>query len=105
MPLFTFPRDSLLLFRARFERRGGSSGGAEAKAEEMDGVAFGAALFANHAVRYIERSAVDVPWGPLADHMDSLVDFETARWRWAVVLQMYWFLEKAFVRVPGEVSP
>ncbi|KAJ8132709.1 hypothetical protein O1611_g915 [Lasiodiplodia mahajangana] len=91
VPLFTYSRETLLCWRSRFR-------------DEIGGnIDFSAALFANQVVRYLERSVDFVAWSPLTGHESSIEAFEIARWRFAVALQMLWFLEKAFVR-PGELS-
>ncbi|KAI0539391.1 hypothetical protein GGR58DRAFT_524674 [Xylaria digitata] len=61
---------------------------------------FGAALFANKVVRFLEGSCSTVDWVPVSSHADgrilSLENYETARHRWGIALQIFWFLEKSF---------
>ncbi|GAP83686.2 hypothetical protein SAMD00023353_0500780 [Rosellinia necatrix] len=89
LPLFTYERESLLRWHGHLARQPRRGGGGD----------MSAALFANRVVRYLERSCDVVPWEPVAGDLGSLAAYETARRRWAVVLQVYWFMEKAFSKV------
>ncbi|KAI1311702.1 hypothetical protein F5Y03DRAFT_342044 [Xylaria venustula] len=87
MPLFTYSRETLLSWR---------SSGKNRSEQYEDGVDFSAALFANQVVRYLERSCEEVDWKPVLNN-DSLDDYQLSKRRWAIALQIYWFLEKSFV--------
>ncbi|KAI1115488.1 hypothetical protein F5Y14DRAFT_130647 [Nemania sp. NC0429] len=114
MPLGLFSRDTILAWRegvgsgfgssssGRSRRgRGGDKRALDAKVEKWRGVDFDAALFANRVVRFLENSVDEVEWTPLAGRVASPGDYEVARQRWAVVLQILWFLEKAFAPAPA----
>ncbi|KAI0438696.1 hypothetical protein F4803DRAFT_554755 [Xylaria telfairii] len=88
LPLFTYPRDTLRTWQAHI---------AQEKYKRPDSrLDIHAALFANHVVRYLERSSDVVAWEPVSGNIANLGDYELSRCRWAVVLQMFWFMEKAF---------
>ncbi|KAI0485748.1 hypothetical protein F4859DRAFT_394197 [Xylaria cf. heliscus] len=91
LPLFTYPRETLLLWRSH------ENGKADKQKDSRLDIP--AALFANHVVRFLERSSEVVAWERVSGDVASLGDYELARCRWAVVLQMFWFMEKAFVKV------
>ncbi|KAI1163129.1 hypothetical protein F5B18DRAFT_351890 [Nemania serpens] len=96
MLLDTFSRETLLTWRE------GVGSGREERSEKTDkwaGLDFDAALFAHLVVRFLENSCEEVEWKPVAGRVASLGDYDVAKWRWAVVLQMLWFLEKAFAPV------
>ncbi|KAI1195279.1 hypothetical protein F5X97DRAFT_345805 [Nemania serpens] len=97
LALDVFSRDTLLAWRA-----GAGSGREERdrKTEKWSGVDFDAALFANVVVRFLENGCDEVEWEPLAGQVARVGDYDVAKRRWAIVLQMLWFLEKAFA--PGE---
>ncbi|KAH8158890.1 hypothetical protein CIB48_g9355 [Xylaria polymorpha] len=91
LPLFTYPRDTLRNWEAHM---------AQEKYQKKDSrLDMSAALFANHVVRFLERSSEVVAWEPVAGNIANLEDYELSRCRWAVVLQMFWFMEKAFGKV------
>ncbi|KAI1175146.1 hypothetical protein F4777DRAFT_551498 [Nemania sp. FL0916] len=59
-----------------------------------------AALFAHKVVRFLESdNCEDVKWEPIAGQTDSFEKYEIFKRRWALVLQMFWFLEKTFVGI------
>ncbi|KAI1745635.1 hypothetical protein F4680DRAFT_465537 [Xylaria scruposa] len=89
LPLFYYSRETLQLWQTHQER----------EQREEDRLDISAALFANHVVRFLERSSELVAWERVTGDMTSLEDYEAARYRWAVVLQMYWFMQKAFGHV------
>ncbi|KAI1185871.1 hypothetical protein F5B17DRAFT_445357 [Nemania serpens] len=83
----------------------GAGSGREKRNETTEtwrGVDFDAALFANLVVRYLENGCDEVEWEPLAERVAGFKDYDDAKRRWAVVLQMLWFLEKAFAPVERE---
>ncbi|KAI0414037.1 hypothetical protein F5X98DRAFT_390261 [Xylaria grammica] len=89
VPLFTFSRDTLVKWEGHMGRT-----------PTPDSADFGAALFANHVVRFLEGPGCPlVDWAPVRSnsdgHIHSLRDYEVARRRWAVALQIFWFLEVA----------
>ncbi|KAI1132640.1 hypothetical protein F5Y10DRAFT_292997 [Nemania abortiva] len=90
VPLFTFSRETLLVWRSSFK-------------EGKDGIDFLAALFANQVVRFLERYPAFATWRPISE-IRTLEAFEAGKFRFAVALQILWFMEKAFVQVPDEVS-
>ncbi|KAI0547394.1 hypothetical protein F4679DRAFT_597627 [Xylaria curta] len=89
LPLFTFSRETLQLWQSHQKRE-------EREESRLD---IPAALFANHVVRFLERSSELVAWERVTGNITNLEDYETARYRWAVVLQIYWFMQKAFGHV------
>ncbi|KAI8955822.1 hypothetical protein F4801DRAFT_574022 [Xylaria longipes] len=91
LALFTYPRETLKLWQAHVDQKG-----EEQKESRLD---IPAALFANHVVRFLERSSDVVPWNRVSGDIANLGDFEVARCRWAVVLQMFWFMQRAFGNV------
>ncbi|TRX89374.1 hypothetical protein FHL15_009672 [Xylaria flabelliformis] len=85
LPLFTYSRETLQLWQAHANEQ-----------REENCLDISAALFANHVVRFLERSSEVVAWERVTGDITSLEDYETARYRWAVVLQIFWFMQKAF---------
>ncbi|KAJ2986336.1 hypothetical protein NUW58_g5080 [Xylaria curta] len=85
MPLFTFSNETLQKWRAHLGEK-----------KDKDNVDVAAALFAYHVVRFLERSCEEVAWEPVISNMATFHDYDLARRHWAIVLQMYWFMEKAF---------
>ncbi|TGJ84226.1 hypothetical protein E0Z10_g4525 [Xylaria hypoxylon] len=87
LPLFTFSRETLLKWEAHMDGR-------------ENGADFSVALFANYVVRFLEGSCDTVDWKPVSSNKDgnieSIEDYEVARRRWAIALQIFRFLEKAF---------
>ncbi|KAI0974838.1 hypothetical protein F4678DRAFT_485842 [Xylaria arbuscula] len=86
LPLFTYSRETLLNWR---------SSGMNHSEQYKDGVDFSAALFSNQVVRYLEGSCQEVDWKPVSS-TDSLGDYQLSKRRWAIALQIYWLMEKAF---------
>ncbi|KAF2965218.1 hypothetical protein GQX73_g8348 [Xylaria multiplex] len=87
LPLFTFSRETLCKWQSHMD--------------QSDNCAdCGVALFANQVVHFLEGSCDFVDWVPVSSNMDGLIlsmeDYEIARYRWATVLQIFWFLEKSF---------
>jgi len=63
---------------------------------DEEGLDYDAAIFARRAVMYLEGSACyDVSWKKPSE--TTLGSYEVARYRFAVALQMLWFLENAFL--------
>ncbi|KAI0407988.1 hypothetical protein F4802DRAFT_496578 [Xylaria palmicola] len=89
LPLFTFSRETLQQWQ--------TVGDGAKPAARLDTAA---ALFANQVVRFLERSCTEVPWERTSDGVLSLENYEVARRRWAVVLQIFWFMQKAFCNSP-----
>ncbi|KAI0194870.1 hypothetical protein EV127DRAFT_509130 [Xylaria flabelliformis] len=85
LPLFTFSRETLQLWQAHVNEQ-----------PEENRLDVSAALFANHVVRFLERSSEVAAWERVTGNITSLEDYETARYRWAVALQIFWFMQKAF---------
>ncbi|KAI1368889.1 hypothetical protein F5Y08DRAFT_353465 [Xylaria arbuscula] len=83
MAFFIFPRERLLNWQ-------GSSVG-----RRFDGINFSAALFAYHVVRYLAGSCEEVDWKSV-NHEDGIEAYEIAKRRFAIALQIFWFLEKTF---------
>ncbi|KAI0449161.1 hypothetical protein F5B21DRAFT_63064 [Xylaria acuta] len=90
LPLFTYPRETLRLWQAHVNGKG------EREENRPD---ISAALFANRVVRFLERSSEVVAWERVSGDIANLGDYELARRRWAVVLQILWFMDKAFGNV------
>ncbi|KAI1426314.1 hypothetical protein F5Y12DRAFT_291647 [Xylaria sp. FL1777] len=86
LPLFTYSRETLLNWRRS---------GLDQTEQKQDGIDFSAAVFASHVVCYLEGSCDVVDWRPVASGA-GLDEFDVARRRWAIALQILWFLEKAF---------
>ncbi|KAI8634344.1 hypothetical protein F5Y19DRAFT_413153 [Xylariaceae sp. FL1651] len=81
LPLFTYSREVLLRWQ-----------GVQSPTLS-DPVDFGAALFANKVLRFCQGpSCAYLDWKPLSDL--GLENFEIARRRWAIMLQILVFLEK-----------
>ncbi|KAI1753188.1 hypothetical protein F4782DRAFT_546106 [Xylaria castorea] len=93
LPLFTFPRETLQLWQVHVSQK------VEKREEEEDRLDVSAALFANQVVRFLERSCEEVVWERVSGDMANFGDYELTRSRWAIVLQMFWFMEKAFANV------
>ncbi|KAI1819231.1 hypothetical protein F4861DRAFT_547069 [Xylaria intraflava] len=84
MPLFTYSKETLCEWRDKLGHK------------QHDGLDFSAALFARQVVWFLENVCDEVNWEPVSSRIRGLDDFETARSRWAIALQILWFLEKAF---------
>ncbi len=85
LPLFTYSLETLLTWRR--------SKLSLTESPET-GLDFPAAVFASRVVRYLEGSCDMVEWQPIAG-TNNLEAFGEARRRWAIALQIFWFLEKA----------
>lgn len=86
LTFFTFSRQSL----ANWHRSK-----LDASKRPSNGINFAAALFAHHVVRYLEGSCEEVQWKPV-NHETSFEAYDVAKRRFAVALQIFWFLEKTF---------
>ncbi|KAI1434931.1 hypothetical protein GGR50DRAFT_355311 [Xylaria sp. CBS 124048] len=85
MPLMTYSSDTLRAWREQLGNK------------REDGLNFAAAQFAHRVVRYLEgESCDDVDWEPVSLRMHGLDDYKIAYSHWAVALQIFWFMEKAF---------
>ncbi|KAI3323692.1 hypothetical protein HD806DRAFT_71362 [Xylariaceae sp. AK1471] len=90
LPLFTYSRHSLQQWRDSVNLK---------QKVHLD---FSAALFAHQVVRFLEGSSCEeVGWEPVFDNKDkdkgegfeNLRGYEIGRRRWAIALQILWFLE------------
>jgi hypothetical protein len=90
LPLFTFSRQSLQQWQ--------NLPASTPRDERLD---FSAAVFAHRVVRFLEGSSCEeVEWKPLFDDQrkgfESLQNYDVAKRRWAIALQILWLLEITF---------
>ncbi|KAI0517271.1 hypothetical protein F5B22DRAFT_115518 [Xylaria bambusicola] len=93
MVFFTYSRESLVNWsesRLSSHRR-------------ADGITFAAAVFAKQVVQYFENSCEDIDWTPVSAR-HGLDSYDIARRRWAIALQIFWFLEKTYGNTPPPTS-
>ncbi|KAI0203196.1 hypothetical protein F4808DRAFT_467808 [Astrocystis sublimbata] len=82
LPLFNISREMLVR-----KHRNESFGSEDVRLDTA------AALFAHQVVRFVENNPTDVPWRRISDEMRNFDDWNVARARFAVMMQVFWYME------------